>query len=103
MKYWIWICLLSLAGCGPIDPKTPDPDKLVVKGVLTGITMCQEDSCRTILLIEFEDGRIIKCRSEYRPVAQFWRDRVNILTIDIDDGLLEKVEFLETAESMTAG
>lgn len=100
MKRFILLAaLLILAGCES-DPNAPDPDVKVVKGVLTGVTMCQEDSSYTTLLLEFEDGLVIKCRARFDNLLEFRRGRTNIVHIDTWQGNLEKVEFLEPAENL---
>lgn len=91
MKFWA-LGLLLLCGC--CDQPTDPPKNLIVKGVLKNITMCQEDSAYTVLLIEFEDGQIVKCRAVFRDPLQFKRGQTNILTIRRGNALLEKVEFL---------
>lgn len=94
-RFLLLVAVLFLAGCDD----TEEPRTKVVKGVLTGVTMCQEDSCNTTLLLEFEDGLIIKCRARFDNLLEFRRGRTNIVHIDTWQGNLEKVEFLEPAES----
>lgn len=86
--------LFCLTGCA-----CNAPDVKVIKGVLTGVTMCQEDSTYTVLLLEFEDGLVVKCRARYDNLLEFRRGRTNIVHISTWQGNLEKVEFLEPAES----
>ena len=66
-----------------------EKEPLTVSGVLTNITMCQEDSSYTTFLLQFEDGQVQKCRARFRDPCRFWMNKHNTVKMDSRGTILE--------------
>jgi len=83
-------------GCVPVDKKPRQkPKPPTVEGIVTDVTIIPEDGHDSIVLIEFEDGRIQKLRMRNSATFQFQKNKWNVIEYEILYGSITNVRTRE--------
>lgn len=67
------------------------PSTNSIRGIITDVSVCQENTHYTTVILEFEDGRVQKLRSSFSTPILFQKNKINIISFD-NIGTIQCVE-----------